>query len=119
MKITHLVLLVLSGFAMPLARAQDLAAAAAFLEKRFQQLDVDRDGRLSADEARPVEIWVKGADVDKDGLLSREEVTGHLRNRMGELLAARKAVHQRHRKKSMTWRRPPWNSPHPRSSLRS
>ncbi|MGB8166380.1 MAG: redoxin family protein, partial [Chthoniobacteraceae bacterium] len=74
------------------APAQDLAAAAAFLDKRFKQLDADGDGKLSAAEAKPAEVWLKGADADKDGFLTLDEVRTHLRNQIATLLEARRGV---------------------------
>ena len=70
------------------ALSQD--AAEKFLAKRFQQLDKDADGLLSAEEAKPVELWVKGADANKDGLLSLDEVAGRLRDQIAEAIATRR-----------------------------
>ena len=96
MKIIHLSLAtavcLASPFTLRPARAQDLAAAAAFLNKRFKQLDTDGDGKLSAQEAKPAEMWLKGADADKDGFLTADEVRGHLRDQIGQLLEARSGV---------------------------
>lgn len=79
-------------FATLPAPAQDLAAASAFIDKRFKQLDTDGDGKLSAAEAKPAEMWLKGADANKDGLLTMEEVRTHLRNQVATLLEARRGV---------------------------
>src|SRR5215207_8980334 len=72
------------------AFAQD--GAEKFLAKRFQQLDKDGDGLLSADEAKPVELWVKGADANKDGMLSLDEVTGRLRDQIAEAIAVKRGA---------------------------
>jgi peroxiredoxin len=58
----------------------------AFIETRFKQLDVDRDGRLSPEESRPVAEIVRGADADGDGSLTSAEVIAHI-GRQGENLA--------------------------------
>ena len=85
-------ILLATPFAPKPARAQDLAAAAAFLDKRFKQLDLDGDGKLSAAEAKPAEVWVKGADADHDGFLTADEVRNHLRGQIAQLLDARRGV---------------------------
>ncbi len=74
------------------APAQDLAAAATFLDKRFKQLDVDGDGKLSAAEAKTAAMWLKGADADKDGFFTPDEVRAHLRSQIGTLLDARRGI---------------------------
>ena len=75
----------------PLATpAQDLAKAAALVDKRFQQLDADRDGKLSALEAKPAAQWVTGADADQDGFLTLDEVRNHLRGRLASLVEGRR-----------------------------
>ena len=88
-RLTLAVALTLAALPAP---AQDLAAAAALLDKRFKELDSDGDGKLSAAEAKPAELWLKGADTDHDGFLSMEEVRAHLRNQIATLLAARRGV---------------------------
>jgi hypothetical protein len=54
---------------------------AMFVEGRFRSLDKDHDGKLSAEEAKPAEIFIKGADADGDGFYTLEEVQAHMRNR--------------------------------------
>lgn len=88
------ILLTALAFALPLssALAQDLAAAAAFVEKRFQKLDADGDGKLNATEAKPAEVWLKGADQDGDGNFTLEEVRIHLRGQLASLIEARRGT---------------------------
>ena len=50
---------------------------AEFLEQRFKQLDLDRDGKLNGEEAKPVALWVIGADANKDGLLTKRSPERH------------------------------------------
>jgi thiol-disulfide isomerase/thioredoxin len=96
MKAFHLTLATVIALVTPAAvrpaSAQDLAAAAAFLDKRFRQLDTDGDGKLSTAEAKPAEVWLKGADADKDGFLTRDEVIAHLRTQIATVLAARRGI---------------------------
>jgi hypothetical protein len=65
------------------ASAQDAAtidrAGEAFITNRFRRLDKDGDGKLTIEEAKPVEFFINGADVNKDGIYTLEEVQAHLR----------------------------------------
>ncbi len=58
--------------------AQQLEAGIALIEGRFKQLDADHDGKLSAEEARPIAELLRGADADGDGFFTLREVLGHL-----------------------------------------
>jgi len=90
MNFLRLPLVIAALFTALPALAQDLAKAAAVVEKRFQQLDADGDGKLSAAEVKPVEDKVAGADADKDGFLTLEEVRDHLRTRVASLIGSRR-----------------------------
>ena len=60
------------------------------LEQRFKLLDLDKDGKLNAEEAKPVAIWVAGADANKDGLLTMDEIRDSIQDKikpLNELLA--------------------------------
>lgn len=61
------------------AQAPDARAAGAplFVENRFKKFDLDGDGKLTPEEAKPVAQLVAGADADGDGLLTLAEVQGH------------------------------------------
>ncbi len=89
MKILRLPLAVALLAAPTFVPGQDLAKAAAMIERRFKQLDTDGDGKLSAGEASPAAAWVTGADGDGDGFLTMEEVRTHLRGQVAALIAAR------------------------------
>ncbi|HET6410304.1 MAG TPA: redoxin domain-containing protein [Chthoniobacteraceae bacterium] len=60
-------------------------AAEGFIEKRFRRFDTNADGKLTTDEAKPVEFFVNGADENKDGIYTLEEVQAHLRKQSGTL----------------------------------
>jgi peroxiredoxin len=51
----------------------------AVIEARFKRLDADQDGRLSAEESRPVAALIAGADADGDGFFTLDEVKTHFR----------------------------------------
>jgi thiol-disulfide isomerase/thioredoxin len=74
------------------ASAQQRDPGEMFLRKRFEQLDLDHDGRLTAEEAKPVSEWVKGADADGDGYLTIEEIGDNLRDRFTELFEAARGL---------------------------
>ena len=63
---------------------------AEFLEQRFKQLDLDHDGKLSVEEAKPVALWVIGADANKDGLLTMEEIRDSIQDKIIALVEARR-----------------------------
>src|SRR4051812_22044661 len=77
---------------VPPAPAQDLGAVVAGLAKRFKQLDTDGDGKLSAEEAKPVSIWLQGADADGDGFITADEARNHLRTHLAELIEAKRGI---------------------------
>ena len=62
----------------------------AFLEQRFKQLDLDQDGKLNAEEAKPVAAWVAGADANKDGLLTMDEIRDSIQDKIASLIEARR-----------------------------
>jgi hypothetical protein len=74
------------------ASAQNRDPGQMLLRKRFEQLDLDRDGRLNAEEAKSVSEWVKGADANGDGLLTIEEIGDNLRDRFTELFEAARGL---------------------------
>ena len=52
------------------------------IDKKFVQLDLDHDGKLSSEEAKPVAAYVAGADADGDGLFTLDEVRAHFRSQV-------------------------------------
>ena len=62
----------------------------AFLEQRFKQLDLDHDGKLSAEEAKPVALWVIGADANKDGFLTMEEIRESIQDKIVAMIEAKR-----------------------------
>jgi hypothetical protein len=60
-------------------------AAEVFIANRFRKFDKDGDGKLTAEEARPIEFFVIGADANKDGVYTLEEVQAHLRKQSESL----------------------------------
>jgi hypothetical protein len=60
-------------------------AAEAFVANRFRRFDKDGDGKLSAEEAKPVEFFVSGSDANNDGFYTLEEVQAHLRKQSESL----------------------------------
>lgn len=79
------------------ARAQDRQVLERLgtqsLDERFKQYDTNADGKLSADEAKPVAAYVDGADANGDGSVTLDELRAHFRGRGGALQnAARKAL---------------------------
>ena len=83
---------VLAASAAVLWNAPAFAAPdpAAFLEQRFTQLDLDHDGTLTAEEAKPVALWVIGADANKDGLLTREEIRESIQDKIVAMIEAKR-----------------------------
>ena len=59
------------------------------LEQRFKLLDLDHDGKLNAEEAQPVAIWVAGADANKDGLLTMEEIRDSIQEKIIAMMEAK------------------------------
>ena len=49
-------------------------AGALFIEGRFRALDLNQDGKLSPEEAKSVEFFIKGSDADGDGFYTLDEV---------------------------------------------
>ena len=72
---------------LPVSAAPDPAA---FLEQRFKQLDLDGDGKLNAEEAKPVALWVIGADANKDGLLTMEEIRDSIQDKIIAMIEAKR-----------------------------
>ncbi|MEO7317828.1 MAG: redoxin family protein [Chthoniobacteraceae bacterium] len=62
----------------------------AFLEQRFRDLDLDKDGKLNAEEAKPVAAWVVGADANKDGLLTMDEIRDSIQDKIVAMIEARR-----------------------------
>jgi hypothetical protein len=60
-------------------------AGEAFIANRFRRFDKDGDGKLTAEEAKPVEFFVAGSDANKDGVYTLEEVQAHLRKQSDAL----------------------------------
>lgn len=50
------------------------------IEQRYRQLDTDRDGRLSAEEGKPLGPLFDRADADRDGFLTPSEATRYFQN---------------------------------------
>ncbi len=63
---------------------------AVLLEQRFKQLDLDHDGKLSAEEARSVEFWVAGADANKDGFFTMEEIRESIQDKIIAMVEAKR-----------------------------
>lgn len=78
------------SFVTFLAEAAPDPSRGAFLAKKFKQLDLDADGKLTLEEAKPVELWVAGADADKDGLITLQEIEDRMRDRLAEMLQAQR-----------------------------
>ena len=62
----------------------------AFLEQRFRDLDLDKDGKLNAEEAKPVAVWVIGADANKDGFLTMDEIRDSIQDKIVAAIEARR-----------------------------
>ena len=62
----------------------------AMLEQRFKLLDLDHDGKLNAEEAKPVEFWVAGADANKDGFLTMEEIRESIQDKIVAMIEAKR-----------------------------
>ncbi len=60
-------------------RAQQAEAATAFIENQFRRFDADKDGKLTAEEAKPIAELLRGADKEGDGVFTLGEVLGHFR----------------------------------------
>ncbi len=59
------------------------------LEQRFKVLDLDKDGKLNEEEAKPVAIWVAGADANKDGLLTMDEIRDSIQDKIIAMIEAK------------------------------
>lgn len=62
----------------------------ALLEQRFHALDLDKDGKLNAEEAKPVAVWVAGADANKDGFLTMDEIRDSIQEKIIAMVEARR-----------------------------
>ncbi len=76
-----LALITISGLSLALT-----ADAASWLADEFARLDLDRDGRLTQEEAASRSQELAGADADGDGLLTLQEVETHVRREIGRRL---------------------------------
>ena len=61
-----------------------------FLEQRFKALDLDHDGKLSTEEAKPVAAWVLGADKNKDGFLTMDEIRDSIQDKIIAMVEAQR-----------------------------
>ena len=59
--------------------AQIAEVATVYIEGQFTKFDANGDGRLTAEEAKPIAELLKGADKDADGLFTLPEVLAHFR----------------------------------------
>ena len=60
-------------------------AAGLFIENRFKKMDRNNDGKLDAEEAKPIAEMLRGADADGDGLMTLDEVLAHFRTQAEKL----------------------------------
>jgi len=64
-----------------------------WLDEQFKKYDKNADGRLSAEESKPITLYVSGADTDGDSSITPDELRAHFRQRGAGLQdAARKAL---------------------------
>ncbi len=63
---------------------------AAFFEERFRALDLDHDGKLSVEEAKPIAALVVGADTNHDGFLTMEEIRDSIQEKIVAMIAAQR-----------------------------
>lgn len=82
-----LLLFLACGFTLTPARAEPDPLA--LIEKRFRKLDLDGDGKLSTEEAKPMALWIGGADANKDGFMTLEEIGAHLKAQIAQVMEAR------------------------------
>jgi peroxiredoxin len=59
-------------------------AGEALIADRFKRVDLNGDGKLTAEEAKPVEFFVKGADADGDGFYTLAEVLAHMQKQVAQ-----------------------------------